>query len=173
MSESSDRIENYRREFRAALLALGAPLAAIGVWALLAPHSWYEDFPGGGRHWISALGPYNEHLVRDFGALYLGLGLLLIFAAVVLRRLLAQAALGTLLVFAVPHFVFHLSEMQALSTGDNVINMTALGLTVVLPALLLWLTVRSRGSVAATGSTRAGSSSGQSPIEGGIGYGTR
>jgi hypothetical protein len=173
MSESADRIETYRSEFRAALVALGVPLAAIGAWALLAPHSWYEDFPGGGRHWVSALGPYNEHLVRDFGALYLGLGLLLVFAAVVLRRLLAQAALGTLLVFAVPHFVFHLSEMEALSTGDNIVNMTALGLTVLLPALLLWLSVRSRGSVAATGSARAASSSGQSPIEGGMGYGTR
>ena len=158
---------------RVGLSVLAVSQAGVALWALFAPRGFYDDFPGGGSQWVSALGPYNEHLVRDFGALYLGLGLLLIFAAVVLRRLLAQAALGTLLVFAVPHFVFHLSEMEALSTGDNLVNMAALGLTVVLPALLLWLTVRSRGSVAATGSTRAASSSGQSSIEGGIGYGTR
>jgi len=41
----------------------------VGFWALLAPRSFYDDFPGGGRSWVSALPPYNEHLVRDVGGL--------------------------------------------------------------------------------------------------------
>jgi hypothetical protein len=139
---AGDRIERYRRELRAGLLALGAPLVAVGAWALLAPRSFYDDFPGGGLHWIAAYGPYNEHFVRDFGALELALGLLLVFAAVVLGRRLAQAALGALLVFSVPHFVFHLSELDALPTGDNVVNMVTLGLSIVVPVALLALTAK-------------------------------
>ena len=38
---------------------------------------------------MSALGPYDEHLVRDFGSTYLALGLLLLFAAYRPDRLLA------------------------------------------------------------------------------------
>jgi hypothetical protein len=139
---AGDGIARYRRELRAGLLALGAPLAAIGAWALLAPRSWYDDFPGGGLHWVPAFGPYNEHFVRDFGALYLALGLLLGYAAVVLGRALVRGALGALLVFSVPHFIVHLTKLDALSTGDNVANMALLGLSIVVPVALLALTAK-------------------------------
>src|SRR5881409_1622949 len=128
-------IARYRNEFRVGLLALGIPFAAVGAWALFGPHSWYSDFPGGGRHWVSALGPYNEHSTRDFGGLYLGLGLLLVYAGVVLRRQVVQAALATSLVFAVPHLIFHLTKTEAYSTGDNIANLASLALAVVLPVV--------------------------------------
>jgi hypothetical protein len=89
-----------------------------------------------------------------------------VFAAVSLARPLVQGALGALLVFALPHFVWHLTELDALSTGDNVVNVTTLALTVVLPALLLYLTLRPEPGGATA--TRASTS-----IEGGVGYGTR
>lgn len=168
-ARADNQIGRYRSQFRAGLLVLGLPLVAIGAWALLAPHAWYEDFPGGGRHWISALGPYNEHLIRDFGSLYLGLGLLLVFAAVVLGRQLVQAALGTLLVFSLPHFVFHLTKTEPLSRADNIVNLVTLGLGVVLTVGLLLLT---RG----TGPRLAGAPApprGETSIEGGITHGTR
>jgi hypothetical protein len=165
-----DRIERYRREFRGGLAALAAPLVAIGGWALLAPHSWYEDFPGGGRGWVSALGPYNEHLVRDFGALYLGLGLLLVFAGVTLGRQVVQASLGVLLVFSVPHFVYHLTELEALPTGDNIANMITLGLGVLLPAVLLWM---SFGSAQKRASRTPSRRTAEPTIQEGMTYGTR
>ena len=40
---------------------------STGLWATLSPRSFYDEFPGGGRAWVAADGPYNEHLVRDFG----------------------------------------------------------------------------------------------------------
>jgi uncharacterized protein YjeT (DUF2065 family) len=134
------RIEAHRREFRAALIALGAPLAAIGAWAALAPHSWFDEFPGGGRHWVSALGPYNEHLTRDVGSFLLAVGVLVVFAGVVLERRLVQAALIALLVYSVPHLAYHLTELDAYSTTDNVLNIFTLVLIVVVPLLLLALT---------------------------------
>jgi hypothetical protein len=47
---------------RACLGLVGAGHAEIGIWGLLAPHSFFNDFPGAGHHWVSALGPYNEHM---------------------------------------------------------------------------------------------------------------
>jgi len=147
-------------------VALGAPFVGIGIWALAAPRSWYDEFPGAGMHWLPAFGPYDEHLVRDLGGLYLGLGLLLVFAAVSLSRPLVQGALGMLLVFALPHFVWHLTELDALPTGDNVVSVTSLALTVVVPALLLYLTFQP-GARATTKTQES------TPIEGGVTYGTR
>jgi hypothetical protein len=54
-----------------AILSLSA--AQAGGWALIARRSFYDSFPGLGRHWIAVTGPYNEHFVRDIGGLYLAL----------------------------------------------------------------------------------------------------
>ena len=138
-------IQRYRKEFRGVLVALGAPLVALGAWAVLAPHSWYDDFPGGGRHWVSALGPYNEHLSTDVGAFFLAVGGLLIFAAVVLERRLIQAALGALLVFSIPHLVWHLGELGPYETLDVVLNVVSLSLLVVVPIVMLFLLGKTKG----------------------------
>ena len=66
------------RWLRAGIALLAAAFGAVGFWAQLAPQSFYDDFPGGGGTWVSALPPYNEHLVRDVGGLNLALVLLLI-----------------------------------------------------------------------------------------------
>lgn len=116
---------------------LMAPAFVVGVWALLLPRSFYEDFPAAGRHWVSALGPYNEHLVRDVGALNLALGALLALAAILSEQRLSQAALGAWLVCALPHFLFHATELEALSPVDNLANLAILGLAVLLPLVLL------------------------------------
>jgi hypothetical protein len=138
-------IQRYRKEFRALLIALGAPLVALGAWAVLAPHSWFDDFPGGGRHWVSALGPYNEHLSADVGAFFLAVGGLLVFAAVVLERRVIQAALGTLLVFSVPHLIWHLGELGPYETLDKVMNVISLSLLVVVPIVMLFLLGKTKG----------------------------
>lgn len=52
------------------LLAINAvTLLPLALWPLVAPQSFYDTFPGGGLHWIDINGPYNEHFIRDFGAL--------------------------------------------------------------------------------------------------------
>lgn len=130
---------------------LAAPALVVGMWALLIPRSFYDDFPAAGRHWVSALGPYNEHLVRDVGALNLALGTLLALAAILLERRLVQAALAAWLVYALPHFVFHATELDALPFLDNVANVITLGLAVLLPLVLLAATGRRR---AETGGSR-------------------
>ncbi len=122
---------------RAGLLLLASAPLVVGVWALLVPRSFYDDFPLPGRAWVSTLGPYNEHLVRDVGALNLALGVLLVLAAALLERRLVQASLVAYLAYAVPHFVFHLTAAHAFSLGDNLANMVTLGIAVLLPLVLL------------------------------------
>ena len=68
-----------------ALLALSA--AFVGFWALLAPSSFYRSFPGLRLTWVAEAGAYDEHLVRDIGALYLAQ-----VTALALTLLLAAAA---------------------------------------------------------------------------------
>jgi AhpD family alkylhydroperoxidase len=130
---------------RALLGATGAVNMAVGAWAELAPQSWYRTFPGLGHHWVSAVGPYDEHLVRDVGAALLALGLLMIWTAAAPGAGLLRPAMVSTLVFAVPHFAYHVAAWEHMGTGDNIANAAVLALVVVVPAALLW-TTRSRGT---------------------------
>jgi AhpD family alkylhydroperoxidase len=123
---------------RAALAATGVTNFAVGAWAELDPHVWYSTFPGLGHHWVSAVGPYDEHLVRDVGASLMAIGVLLTWAALAPRARLLTPALVSTLVFAVPHLAYHVASAEHLSTGDNVVNLALLASMVVLPVWLLW-----------------------------------
>jgi hypothetical protein len=122
---------------RLGLLVLGIPQAGIGLWALLAPSDWYDTFPGGGRDWLPAFGPYNEHFAIDSGAGILAAGVLAVAAAVMLERRVVQIAMIGYLAWSVPHAIWHLTALDALDTENNVINVTTLALTVILPVILL------------------------------------
>jgi hypothetical protein len=122
---------------RLALLVLGIPQAGIGLLALVAPTGWYDSFPGGGHHWLPAFGPYNEHFAVDAGAGLFAAGALAVVAAIWLERRVVQVAMVGFLAWSVPHAIWHLTALDALGTSDNVINVTLLAVTVVVPAILL------------------------------------
>ncbi|HEY2770423.1 MAG TPA: hypothetical protein VGI87_07645 [Solirubrobacteraceae bacterium] len=126
-------------------LALGLVALAqleIAVWGLVAPHSFFEEFPGAGRHWVSALGHYNQHLVRDYAAAELGFAVLLIGAAIWFERRLVLVAGAAFLVATVPHFVYHLTTTAKLSTADNVASLGAFVLELLLVAGAMWVAAR-------------------------------
>jgi hypothetical protein len=125
------------RVIRAMLVALAVVGVVTGLWAAFAPRGFYDDFPGGGRSWVSADGPYNEHLVRDFGALNLALAAVTIVALVTLARPAVVAAALAWLVFGVLHFVYHARHLDVYDTGDKVGTMAALALGVALPLVVL------------------------------------
>ena len=125
--------------FRAVMIGLGLVQTVNGLWALFAPHSFYEDFPPGRGGWVSALPAYNEHLLRDVGGLWLATALVLIVAAVWLERRVVWLALVSWLLFAVPHAIYHVFNLEPLDTADAVGNVFTLSLTVVLPIGLLFL----------------------------------
>jgi len=135
----NQRIDDHRGGIRFLLLALGIPQGLIGVWALLAPRSFYDDFPAGTDGWVNVLGPFDEHLVTDVGALFVGLAVLLTIAAVTLHRTTVVAAAVTWLVFSVPHALWHFFNLEPYSTADAVANSVTIGWTVVGGVLILVL----------------------------------
>jgi hypothetical protein len=132
-------IERYRGPIRIALLYLTITTAFLAIWILVAPKSFYDDFPGGSAHWVSALPPYNEHLERDFGAASLGIALLTGLAAYWMDRRVVQAAALTWIAAGFPHLIYHLTTTEHYSTGDNLASLLALALQVALPLGILYL----------------------------------
>jgi hypothetical protein len=118
----------------AILLALSA--AVVGGWATVAPRSFYRSFPLPRHHWVSALGPYNEHLVRDVGGLYLALLVVSVGAAVVGRSEVSRIAGLAWIAFSLPHLLFHLDHLDGFSTADKVGNIVGLGVTLLLAVML-------------------------------------
>lgn len=133
---------NYRLFARIALAYLTLQNLQIGLWALFAPQSFYDGFPAPGRGWISVDGPYNEHLIRDVGALNLALGLVFALAAFSLATNLMKAAAAGALVWGVPHFIYHAFNSGDLPTGDAVASLGGLAFFAVLPIFILWLAGR-------------------------------
>jgi hypothetical protein len=118
---------------RVALLLLAAAGLYQGLWAQVAPRSFFERFPDG-MSWIAAEGPYNEHLARDIGGLVNGLSVVAILAAWSLSRpLLAANALGWL-VYSLPHLGYHLSQPLD-DASMQTLNVLVLGSEVVLPVV--------------------------------------
>jgi hypothetical protein len=152
-------IKQHRGVIRLALVYMSIALGLVAAWILIAPKHFYDEFPGPSQ-WVSALPPYNEHLIRDFGSAGLGLAVLAGLAALWMERRLVQAAAVALFVGSLPHAVYHSTTTEAYSTADNVFSLGGLYLQVALPLLILYLAsgrrqapVASRS--AATAATRA------------------
>lgn len=118
-----------------AFLAFSA--AFVGGWAQFAPRAFYTSFPLPGRHWVSGIGDYNEHLIRDVGSLYLALMAISVWTLLRPRTDSFRLVGLAWLVFGVPHLVFHLAHLDMFGTGDKIANIVALGGTVVLAVILL------------------------------------
>lgn len=127
----------HERWFRIALAYLAIFSLQIGLWALLAPRSFFDDFPGFGRAWVRVDGPYNEHLVRDVGALNLAMVALLVAAAYTLSRQLVITAAVASLVWGVPHLLYHSFHTNSLGNLDLVSSLGGLALYAALPVLLI------------------------------------
>lgn len=135
---------------RIALGYLALSSLQIGVWALAAPRSFYDSFPGLGRTWVAIDGPYNEHLVRDFGALNLALALVVILAAVRLSRDLIQVAGLATLAWGIPHLAYHLFNRDGLSVSDQIVSFGGLIAFVALAGLILAIGPRLANQAIAT-----------------------
>jgi hypothetical protein len=105
-----------------------------GLWALLAPRSFYDDFPTSSMHWVATDGPYNRHLISDVGSMYLALAALTV--AALARPALARLAGVVWLAFSVPHWIYHSAHLGIYGTRDQVLNEVALVGVVILAALL-------------------------------------
>ncbi len=127
----------HRTLVRVLLAVLLASGLMLGVWAAFFPQSFYDSFPGLGRTWVSVDGPYNEHLVRDVGNLFLGLSVVTGAAVVAMTSVLVRATAAGWLLFAALHFAYHLRHLDMYEGVDVAGNVLSLGAMVAVAAVLL------------------------------------
>jgi 4-carboxymuconolactone decarboxylase len=96
---------------------------------------------------VEAIPGYNPHLLADVGALFVATGALMLLAAVWLHRPVVLVALVSWLLFALPHTIYHLANLDVYGTGDAVGNAVTLSLTVLIPVALLALMARAPRAV--------------------------
>lgn len=109
-----------------------------GIWATAAPRSFYDDFPGFGLSWVAPDGPFNEHLMRDYGALNLALGIVALAAMIWLTRGLVIATAIAWIVYSIPHIVYHVLNGDAYDTADHVAIVASLFFAPVVAIVVLW-----------------------------------
>ncbi|QYN33018.1 hypothetical protein K1T35_31360 [Pseudonocardia sp. DSM 110487] len=139
-------IERVERDVRGSVVAILWVLAAaqgmVGTWALVAPLVFYEGFPLPGHAWVALLPPFNEHLVRDVGALNLALAAVLAGAALRADRATVRLAAIASLVAAVPHAAYHALHLSHFPPADAVAQTVATVLHLALLVVVLRLGAR-------------------------------
>ena len=125
---------------RVCLVLVGLFFLPAGLQAAFAPRSFYTDFPLG-RGWVAGTGGgYNEHLVRDVGALFLALVLLSFWAwwrpSLCLPVAVAWTFLGAL------HLLFHVQHLEHLETVDKVGQVGTLAVALVLAIVAVFASTR-------------------------------
>jgi hypothetical protein len=101
-----------------------------GVWAFLAPHSFYDQ--------LAPFPPYNRHLLHDIGAFQIGIGAALLLALVsrdAVLVALAGAAAG-----AIAHFMSHIVDHDLGGKDTDVFVFGALAALLATAAGLRWHT---------------------------------
>lgn len=122
---------------RLMLWLLAGSAFALGMQAEFTPRAFYTDFPFG-RGWVAMDGRYNEHLIRDFGALNLAMLVLTIGAIVVGTRAISRVAATSWIVYSVPHLAYHLRHLTMAMPGfDKVAMVVSLSLPIA-AGLVIW-----------------------------------
>jgi hypothetical protein len=105
-TDSTGTTRDSRRTTRAdrfvisVALVGGVFLTAFGLWALLAPRSFFDS--------VAEFEPYNRHFIHDIGAFQIGLGAVLLLA--VLTRDVFVTALGGVGIGAAVHALSHMID---------------------------------------------------------------
>lgn len=119
-----------------ALAVVAVIMLPAGLQAAFTPTSFFDDFPIG-RAWISPAGEaYNEHLVRDVGALFLAM--VIITAWTVLRHGPTRPVAVAWLVFGLLHLAFHTRHLDGFGRLDQVGLVASVVIVPVLAAIAIW-----------------------------------
>jgi hypothetical protein len=143
-SDEKGRLVQRSEIARWSLIAIAVLMIPAGLQAAFAPRSFFDDFPLG-RGWISAGDVvYDEHLVRDAGALFLALIVVTLWSAW-RREAMAGVAIAWL-VQGVLHLGYHVGHLGGLGTADKTGLMVSLVLVPVLALVSLWASMSERRS---------------------------
>jgi hypothetical protein len=98
-----------------------------GVWAFVAPHSFYDN--------VATFEPYNHHFLHDIGAFSIGLGAVVLFALVTHWNAL-RVALAGLAVGSAVHVVSHAVDSELGGRDSDLPGLSLVALVFVIGAAL-------------------------------------
>ena len=121
---------------RVALGVIAVSMLPAALQAAFTPQSFFNDFPLG-RSWIAHRGDaYNEHLVRDVGALFIAL--IVVTGWTVFRNQSSRGVATAWLVQGVLHLTFHARHLDGYGTADKIGLIGSLVFVPVLALVALW-----------------------------------
>jgi hypothetical protein len=127
------------------LVILAIPNLAAGLWGLIAPEHWFDNFPGWAPRLVAAFPPYNEHLAVDAASGLLASGVAAAIALCWRRREVVVVAMAVFLAFALPHAVYHLAHpADALSSREDALNSVSLWAEVAISIAVMITALRVR-----------------------------
>lgn len=115
----------------------------VGTWSYVWPQEFFDHFPAVLGEWISQDGPFNEHLVRDHGAMYLALGAASLYGLFRPSQAVYRVLGIAWTVFGVLHFAYHVTHLGHL-TGIEAVSQIAVLVIAVLLGLTLMVSPGSR-----------------------------
>ena len=108
----------------------GFVFLVVGVWAMAAPASFYDQ--------IAGFEPFNRHFLQDVGAFQIGLGAVLVMAAFVSSDALVVALIGSG-VGAAAHVVSHLVGIDLGGTPSlDIPALSVLGVLLLIAGFARW-----------------------------------
>ena len=127
----------------------------VGVWNAIWPESFYRDFPT-----VDLTPPFSEHYARDFGGATLGIGLFLVIGFLKTKAHFVIPATLAFLIYAVPHFFYHVANLEGATVGEAIALTSANAFVVLLGISIILVTIaRDRSLVQG----RTGAVPGQTP----------
>jgi hypothetical protein len=118
--------------------ALGLITLVLGIWAFVAPMSFFEV--------LAPFEPYNRHFLHDAGVLQIGVGVAMLLAAA--RRSPVEVALGGFIAFEALHVVSHVIDREL--GGRPAFDIPALTVLTVAGLAALIVGRRQRGNTQPT-----------------------
>lgn len=85
---------------KVAAIAGGASFLLLGLWAMVSPKTFFDQ--------LATFHPYNQHLIQDIGAFQIGLGAVLLLAALLPRLDALAVGLFGVGIGAAAHLVSHI-----------------------------------------------------------------
>lgn len=109
---------------RAAAWLVGIFWVGSGVWAFLAPRSFFDQ--------VATFPPYNVHLLHDIGAFTIGLGAVILFALLGMPAL--RSALLGVGVGSVVHVVSHVVDYDLKPDPMDIVGLSFIAVLTLVAA---------------------------------------
>lgn len=108
----------------------------VGGWNAIWPEGFYRYFPT-----VDLIPPFSPHYAHDFGGATLGIALLLGIALVKPKAHFVIPAALAFSLFSVPHFFYHVTNLDGATRGEAIALTTANAVVALLGIAVILVTI--------------------------------